>query len=923
MLKKIYIPTYCLLFALSVKGQSPYFKTFSLPEPYDNTSIKLIEQTENNYIWLGTPKGLFRFDGANYQLFIRKDSLYEQEVTAIYEDTNNQLWVGYKDGRIFFLEKEKLVLWMPEEGLPKVPIIGFVEDSHQNFWFATYGEGLYAYHQKRLYNFNTNDGLASNDIYCLQKDSYDKIWLGTDSGISICSFENKEKSVQNISKAEGLPDEIVYAILPDGSGNCWVGMYDKGIAYIDHSDNKIRHLTPNWEYGAVKNLVAFKNLELWIGTERRGIIRYDLQMKKWLPIVDIDEQFSANRIYDLHRDSEGNIWVAANQKGLYLANRQFEFLTTPFDNIQTILATGKEQIWVGTNKGLFSYPGITAKENSFKAYFPNLHLNVISLYQDTKDNIWIGTFGDGIYCLNPNDGSFRHIQETDGLINGNILSIDGVKNKVFLATLGGLAQISFSGNILDNQALTIKNFGKESGLTSNYIYKVFIDSRENIWIATDGNGISILKDDIFTNYEYAPIKNAANEIDSISLKSVYSITEDAEGGIWFSTAKNGIFQINDGIFSQLAIKEGLRNLSITSLKSNKNEEILIVHPNGIDVLNPKMHHLIYYEEEVGIKNISPHLNAVSEDEKGHIWIADQQQLIRFTPLAEILDIHPKTILKEVSIQLDPIDFQAINCFEHDQNDFTFKYAGLWFTAPEKVKYRYQLIGLNPNWIYSNDAQATYSNLPPGKYIFKVSSSENGTYKENPIIEYAYEILAPIWQRPWFILLATIFTAGLIYLFVKYREQRIQRMNQLEKEKIESQFQALKSQINPHFLFNSFNTLASITEENPEAAVQYIEKFSDFYRNMLHYRDKAFIPLEEELSLVKDYVFLLEKRFGKNLKIDFDILEKGIYIVPLTLQILIENAVKHNTISKNRPLKIEVIQKNGKLIVINNGMIKKP
>ncbi len=153
--------------------------------------------------------------------------------------------------------------------------------------------------------------------------------------------------------------------------------------------------------------------------------------------------------------------------------------------------------------------------------------------------------------------------------------------------------------------------------------------------------------------------------------------------------------------------------------------------------------------------------------------------------------------------------------------------------------------------------------------------------------------------------------------LRQRDKRREREATLKREKIESQFEALKSQINPHFLFNSFNTLITIIEENPQMAVEFVEKLSDFYRSILQYREMEVISLKEEVELVKNYAFLLQKRFGNSLALHVQNIDEQAYIAPLTLQILVENAVKHNIISKSRPLDIELNVSDGYLTVSNN------
>ncbi len=158
----------------------------------------------------------------------------------------------------------------------------------------------------------------------------------------------------------------------------------------------------------------------------------------------------------------------------------------------------------------------------------------------------------------------------------------------------------------------------------------------------------------------------------------------------------------------------------------------------------------------------------------------------------------------------------------------------------------------------------------------------------------------------------------IHIFHLYKKTLVEK-ERLQKENIQSQLEILKNQVKPHFLFNSLNTLASIIPDEPEMAVDYVQKLSKVYRYILEIKDKKLIPVEEELACIKAYLFMLKIRFGENLQVNIqeDNLDLDSHVVPLSLQLLIENAVKHNVISSKRPLHIAIFQENNRLKVRNN------
>lgn len=140
---------------------------------------------------------------------------------------------------------------------------------------------------------------------------------------------------------------------------------------------------------------------------------------------------------------------------------------------------------------------------------------------------------------------------------------------------------------------------------------------------------------------------------------------------------------------------------------------------------------------------------------------------------------------------------------------------------------------------------------------------------------------------------------------------------LEKESISARYESLKSQVNPHFLFNSLNALTNLVYEDPDKAVKFIKQLSEVYRYVLDTRDKEVVPLKDELSFLRSYNYLQQIRFGDKLKIDITLLEDGTLIAPLALQMLIENAIKHNIVSEDDPLNIRIYEQDGYIVVSNN------
>ncbi|NNL93457.1 MAG: histidine kinase, partial [Saprospiraceae bacterium] len=279
-------------------------------------------------------------------------------------------------------------------------------------------------------------------------------------------------------------------------------------------------------------------------------------------------------------------------------------------------------------------------------------------------------------------------------------------------------------------------------------------------------------------------------------------------------------------------------------------------------------------------------------------------------------VRPFVSIDKVEVNLENIDLKETS-FKEAENNFNFSLTGSWLKDPTNVIYAYQLIGLNNDWYITRDRAVRFPQLPHGKYTFNVKSSENVFFGDIIESTYSFEIKQDIYNKPSFRILLIIGALAFIYWLLEKNQSQKQLKSELEQRKMEAMLLNLKSQLKPHFLFNSFNTLSAIIEESQEKSITFIENLTDFYRMILTIGDKKLVPLQIELELVCAYMHILKTRFADNLNLIINISKPIGFVPPLSLQMLIENAVKHNQATQKKPLNIEILQKEDMLIVVNN------
>lgn len=258
-------------------------------------------------------------------------------------------------------------------------------------------------------------------------------------------------------------------------------------------------------------------------------------------------------------------------------------------------------------------------------------------------------------------------------------------------------------------------------------------------------------------------------------------------------------------------------------------------------------------------------------------------------------------------------------FRADENYFNFRYTGINFTNTKALRYRYRLQGYYDDWITTGEETVTFPKLPSGNYTFTVQASIYPDFAHAVEDSYTFSIATPFYKQPWFVAVVVLMIVSVVWLYMRYREQSLRHLATLEQERVVFEYEYLKSQVNPHFLFNSLNTLTSLIEDNPEKAISYTARLSDLYRNMLAHRHRNLVTLAEELEILGNYIHIQKSRFGDALQIKQDISQAVLSekkIVYLALQLLVENAIKHNIVSQSQPLIITIAVKQQELVVSN-------
>jgi ligand-binding sensor domain-containing protein len=865
-----------------LSGQDLFFRIEPSLTEGNIREINLLFQSSHHLLWLGTDEGLYTYDGRKYKVFQRQDKV-KVKVTAIAESTDHEIWVGYEDGYVQIIHPYGSSKHIPFDSIKGYPVSKIIFHPTTGVCITTYGKGAWSYVDGTLTRLSFEQLGNIDDVYDALFDQKGKLWLASDNGIWVYRPGNNP-SLSHLHRDQGLPDDIVTQLEEDTNGDIWIGLYDHGIAKYQFADDSIfTMLSPNTFSGNITNLTKGRTGEVWFSTEKK-LKRYS--QKEGYQEIKLPLEFN-NRLGSILFDQEGMLWVTTVNK-LATTNTRLSYWSPDISGIQSI-EIANQKIWLGTQHGLYAMEKSSGKTQPFLS---KEHINVLALYTDPHDHLWIGTFGQGLYCFDPKSKKIIRRTEKDNLSNNSILNIDGRNKTVWLATLGGITQIDWIDSPFE-QDILISGFFEKYKFPEGYVYDVYADENGSTWFGTDGKGIYTLRNNRLEAFD---LSLANNE----EIKTVYSFTKGVDHSIWISGSQGQVFQFDQHGKSKNTFE--VAETEASSLVTSGEGEILMIGQGGILIAKPSGE-IVRHGEVSGLKSFMPNINAVITDKDGSVWIADSNKVWHYTPLpldtGQRVRIHLESIIPSSLYQSEGARLRP------DSNYLDIRFVGLWYQDPGSIRYRYKLEGHDADWIYTSDRRAVYSRLSPGTYTFIVEGYHHDDFKNAGSFRKTFFVPYPFYFRWWFILGISLILSWIAFSYVLNRIKRIKKLHQLEKEKTMLRVHAIQAQVNPHFLFNSFNALAGIIEEDQPAAIDYVDQLSSFFRGVLMHRNAELIRIDEELDLVRNYTFILHKRYGQNLRIEESIEENSGKIAPLSIQLLVENAIKHNIVSKEKPLKVSI------------------
>ena len=807
----------CLLLSLNIFSQenSYQFNNISVKEGLSQNSIIRIFQDSKNFMWFCTRNGLNRYDGISFKIYrnsIDNDqSISNSEVTSICENKNGTFWIGTLNGlNLFDPSNETFTHFYhskkDKNSISDSKIRHLLIDKSGNLWIMT-TEGIDKFlpGTKSFKHIRTNKSL----MWMTLRANGDICFTSREDGLFV--FNKKTQQLMNYPFAK---DDFIYTIFEDSHQNLWIGTWSSSLKMLNPETKLFESISLRTASGTslnheqISGIVEISGQSLMLAT-RNGLLVYDTQSKTVTQRINSEtNQLSDNTIISLFKDKSGNIWIGSWDSGIYFYSPYCKFFKLHSPKItkqKTVgcinsMCSSNEIIWLGTNKGLIAYNPSRESYQDINFNIPSKSREIKYLYKD-NDKIWISMYSGGLYLF---DLKSKHIEKSiDQLKGGYVKSMtkDEAGN-FWIATNTDYPLLMLDGK---NKTLITRFELKKSKqyFSPQGIEEVFSEKAQTIWVGTRTTGL------YYYNYKTKEMYHYEAKNNNISLRNnhISVVFKDSRKNLWIGTFGGGLSKFNPKYhsFTTYNHQNGLLDDAICSIVEDKEGLLWITTLDGISQFSPLTGTFKNYNYKNGYPLQQTITHSCIVTDNNTLYVGGMDALVSFNPSHTLKNpFVPNVVISKFKVWTDNVSETETNSelafpnqkaiLKYNQAAFTIYFAALNFVFPNKNQYTYTLEGFDKNWnTVKNERSATYTNIPPGKYTFRVKACNNDGVWNNTGTSFEINILPPPWKTWWayllyFITLGAV-TGGYIYYFLnKQKLENDITIKQLEQKNLEENHQ---------------------------------------------------------------------------------------------------------------------------------------
>jgi signal transduction histidine kinase/ligand-binding sensor domain-containing protein len=713
---------------LASYGRQSWVMENGLPQ----NTVQALAQTRDGFLWLGTEAGLVRFDGTGFTLFDRTSNpaLPGNDVQCLFEGHDGALWIGTSEGLARWKDGA-MKAFTTKDGLPANGIRALVGDESGSLAVWT-NEGLAKQEGERFVSMRNVDawphtaipspGEPPNEVEFEEQLPNATFVMGHRNFLTLHKGDRVKGFTTQLTVGKELPGSRIQAVLADHQGNLWIGT-NSGLARYAEGRVQRMPMTDPLTTASVLALMEDHEGNLWVGTEAGGLhILRDERFRS----IGAREGLSSDSTTTVVEDNAGTLWVGTSGSGLNAVTRSDGLLS---DVILSLAAAKNGDLWVGTPDGLNRVRKGVVDSFTSADGLPDDFIR--SLLVDEDGSLWIGTRRGLTHWSGNSPGTHMEtLTQANGLGSDLVGAMARDSNgNLWVATLAGLSRLQGS-----NANFKITNYTSANGLSSNVVTALLPRGARTLLIGTQDHGWNLWDGQRFSAV-------ARNGLDQTTIRA---ILDDGINHLWFATG-NGIARCDCDMaggcshWIEFGPADGLRSRE-TAINS---------HPSAW------------------------------RSGDGHLWFATPKALVEVDPAHFPVNAVPPPVAL-VRFAVDDVD-QALHASDSALRiaaghvHFQFDYSGLSFTAPQKVRYRYMLEGFDHRWTEAGVRRtAYYTNIPPGRYTFRVQAANNDGLWNTAGAALQLELRPHFYQTVWFYMLLAALVAALVVLLLRLRLLRAER-----------------------------------------------------------------------------------------------------------------------------------------------------
>ncbi|MEO9474461.1 MAG: two-component regulator propeller domain-containing protein [Cyclobacteriaceae bacterium] len=767
-MKKVFLLVSIL--TICVQSYADFFdqRIYNPESGLTGTYIYTIIQDQDDFLWIGTENGLFKYDGQSFHAHFVDDSISDP-FTASFKSSDHRVYFGRQSGSITLWNGlDFKALDTTKSSVDRIN--GIVEADNGTVWALTQNNGLkFMTESSETFKPIKVPELSGVVAYCMEIFN-DILYVGTSEGV--LKFNVTDDKVRSLGSVEALDYVGILSItMRKEISGFWVGTADDGLYMLNVTGDK----TGKYPDRAFKTSVLVNesvvsideapNLDLWIGTKYNGLYKVNFNHDNSLPVqfshFKTENGLPGNQIGDLFVDNEETTWCGTLGNGLAqmiekplhyfpLSNR-----TLKGQEVHATIQNTKHEYFFGTNNGIIKgyYPDksdslrfITVGEKTFGG------MQVTEIAYDIDSSFIIGTAKNGVFRA---DEELNTITQLDIDINFTVSPVRDIETESsgnFWISLSGHGILKF-----DHDGKLLQQYSTVSGFYHNEIYAMQIDNAGNVWTAAHSSGLAVIK------------KNG--EVDLLSKNNIFpsrdinDLAIDKDGDIWIATYGNGIFEYTGEEFVRFTRNDGLISNYCNSIIADRDDHIWIGHRQGLSRLDKQTNSITNLTVKDGLIETGFLLGSAFVDVDHNIWLGNTDGVTYLAaPHRSFSYKRLTTHITDVKLFYEEVDLMSFTDvktrteiipegleFQYYQHDLTFDYIAVNLRNPDNNLYQYRLRGYENEWSPPvKQTQMTYTNLDPGKYIFEVRQSDNTVYwTDDNIMRTSFVVKPPYWETWWF------------------------------------------------------------------------------------------------------------------------------------------------------------------------------